>query len=110
MALLIRVPVSYEADPDAVERLLVQVATDTARSGQIQGLLADPAPFVRFMPGFGESSLDFTLVVQVTEFTEQYPAQHELRKRIVAALKAAGIEIPFPQRTVHVREFPGRAA
>lgn len=110
MSLLIRVGVSYEADPQAVERLLVQVATDTARSGEVPGLLAEPAPFVRFIPGFGDSSLDFTLIVQVREFVDQYLAQHELRKRIFAALKAIGVEIPYPQRTVHVRQFPGRAA
>ncbi len=110
MALLIRVGVSYEADPQAVERLLVQVATEAAQSGEIPGLLADPAPFVRLIPGFGDSSLDFTLIVQVREFVDQYPAQHELRKRIFAAFKEAGIEIPFPQRTVHVRQFPGRVA
>lgn len=110
MALLIRIGVSYDADPQTVERLLVQVATEAAQSGEIAGLLAEPAPFVRFIPGFGDSSLDFTLIVQVREFVDQYVAQHELRKRIFAAFKEAGIEIPFPQRTVHVREFPGRVA
>lgn len=57
-----------------------------------------------FIPGFGESSLDFTLICQVKEFVDQYLAQHELRKRIFRRFKEAGIEIPFPHRTVYLRE------
>jgi small-conductance mechanosensitive channel len=36
------------------------------------------------------------------EFTDQDPVQHELRKRILRRFKEEGIEIPFPQRTVHL--------
>ncbi|HBI22857.1 MAG TPA: mechanosensitive ion channel protein MscS, partial [Nitrospiraceae bacterium] len=60
----------------------------------------------------GESSLDFTLTCQVSEFTDQYPVQHELRKRILAKFNEEGIEIPFPHRTVYLREekeWKGRA-
>jgi small-conductance mechanosensitive channel len=71
--------------------------------GHVEGLLADPAPFVRFIPGFGESSLDFTLSCQVREFVDQYLVQHELRKRTFKRFQQEGIEIPFPQRTVHLR-------
>src|SRR5947199_338687 len=66
MALSIRVSVSYRSDPDRVERMLVDEATKT--TGQIRGLLAEPAPFARLIPGFGESSLDFTLNCQVASF------------------------------------------
>ena len=72
-------------------------------TGLAYGLLAEPEPFVRFIPGFGDSSLNFTLICQVKEFTDQYLAQHELRKRIFKRFKEEGIEIPFPQRTVHLR-------
>ncbi len=102
MSLLIPVGVSYSSDIEQVERILVEEAKKGA--ADIPGLLADPAPFVRFIPGFGDSSLDFTLICQVAEFTDQYLAQHELRKRIFKRFSEAGIEIPFPQRTVHVRE------
>jgi small-conductance mechanosensitive channel len=73
----------------------------------IPGLLGDPEPFVRFIPGFGESSLDFTLICQVQEIVDQYLVQHELRKRIFNRFKAEDIEIPFPQRTVYLREEKG---
>lgn len=101
MALLIPVSVSYASDPERVEKILVEEATKAA--GEVPGLLADPAPFIRFIPGFGESSLDFTLICQVREFVDQYLAQHELRKRIFRRFHTEGIEIPFPQRVVHVR-------
>jgi small-conductance mechanosensitive channel len=108
MALLVSVSVSYGADPEQIERVLVDEASQAAK--EVPGLLADPAPFVRFIPGFGESSLDFTLICQVREFTDQYLAQHELRKRILVRFKKEGIEIPFPQRTVHLQSGPSQPA
>jgi small-conductance mechanosensitive channel len=102
MSLLIPVGVSYSSDPERVEQILVEEAKKAV--GEIPGLLGDPEPFVRFIPGFGDSSLDFTLICQVKEFVDQYLAQHELRKRIVKRFKEEGIEIPFPHRTVYLRE------
>ncbi|MEW6109494.1 MAG: mechanosensitive ion channel family protein [Nitrospirota bacterium] len=102
MSLLIPVGVSYSSDPAKVEKILVDEAKKAV--GEIHGLLGDPEPFVRFIPGFGDSSLDFTLICQVQEFVDQYLAQHELRKRIFSRFKDEGIEIPFPHRTVYIRE------
>ena len=102
LSLSIRVSVGYKSDPDHVERALVDEAAKGA--GQIPGLLAHPAPFVRLIPGFGESSLDFTLGVEVASFVDQYVVQHELRKRILRRLRAEGIEIPYPVRTVELRD------
>jgi small-conductance mechanosensitive channel len=102
MSLLISIGVSYSEDPEKVEAVLVEEAKKAV--GQVPGLLGDPEPFVRFIPGFGESSLDFTLICQVQEFVDQYLAQHELRKRIFKRFKQEGIEIPFPHRTVYLRE------
>jgi small-conductance mechanosensitive channel len=104
MSLLIKVGVSYESDPDQIERILVEEAL--AASRDVPGLLAEPAPFVRFIPGFGDFSLDFTLIVQVSEFVDQYLAQHEVRKRIFRRFREEEIEIPFPIRTLHVRSVP----
>ncbi|MCC6545157.1 MAG: mechanosensitive ion channel family protein [Nitrospirae bacterium] len=102
MSLLIPIGVSYSADPEKVEKILVEEAQNAI--GKIPGLLGDPPPFVRFIPGFGESSLDFTLICQVKEFVDQYLVQHELRKRIFKRFNEEGIEIPFPHRTVYLRE------
>jgi small-conductance mechanosensitive channel len=107
MALLIPVGVSYASDPDHVERVLIDETRRAA--GQVTGLLADPPPLVRFIPGFGDYSLNFTLVCQVASFVDQYPVQHELRKRILRRLRAEGIEIPFPVHTIELRGAPGAA-
>lgn len=102
MSLLIPVGVSYSSDPERVEQILVEEAKKAI--GEIPGLLREPEPFVRFIPGFGDSSLDFTLICQVQEFVDQYYAQHELRKRIFRRFSEEGVEIPFPHRTVYLRE------
>jgi small-conductance mechanosensitive channel len=102
MSVLIPVGVNYSSDPAKIERVLVEEAKKAA--GEVPGMLSDPEPFVRFIPGFGDSSLDFTLICQVKEFTDQYLAQHELRKRIFNRFREEGIEIPFPHRTVYLRE------
>lgn len=102
MSVLIPVSVSYSSDPEKTEKILVEEAKNAV--GQIPGLLGDPEPFVRFIPGFGESSLDFTLICQVQEFTDQYLAQHELRKRIFKRFKKENIEIPYPHRTLFLRD------
>jgi small-conductance mechanosensitive channel len=101
MSLLVPVGVRYGTDPELVERILIEETL--AAAAEAPGLLTEPPPFVRFIPGFGESSLDFTLICQVAEFTDQYLAQHILRKRIIRRFNAEGIEIPFPQRTVHLQ-------
>ncbi len=102
MSLLIPIGVSYDSDPDQVERVLIEEAKLAA--ADLDGLLADPAPFVRFIPGFGDSSLDFTLICRVKEFVDQYLVQHELRKRIFVRCRKEGIEIPFPIRTVYFKD------
>ena len=107
MSLSISICVGYDSDPDRVERVLIEEALCAA--GYVPGLLAEPAPFVRFIPGFGASSLDFTLICQVAEFTDQYLAQHEIRKRVLKRFREERIEIPFPIRTLHVKTGGGAA-
>lgn len=96
MALLINVKVGYESDPDEVERVVLDLAKAGAKD--IPGLLADPEPFLRWIPGFGEYALEFTLICQVREFVDQFLVQHELRKRILRRFREEGIRIPIPTR------------
>jgi small-conductance mechanosensitive channel len=92
----IDVGVSYDSDPRDVEKILLEVAHSDPR------VIADPAPVVRFQ-SFGESSLDFTLRVWTHTVDERWDMVHVLRVKIFEALKEAGIEIPFPQRDLHIR-------
>ena len=105
VALSIAVGVSYDADPDQVERVLLEEAHGAA--GAVAGLLTEPAPSVRFIPGFGDSAMNFTLGCHVAEFVDQYSVQHELRKRILRRFRKEGIDMPYPTRTVYVREQAG---
>lgn len=100
MVLSIPVRVGYDADPDRVERILLEEARGAM--GKVPGLLTDPPPSALLVPGFGESALNFTLNCHVRDFEDQGPVQHELRKRILRRFHKEGLAIPFPQRTVHV--------
>lgn len=102
MSLLLRVTASYDSDSRRVEHILLDVAQAATRD--VPGLLPDPAPFVRFIPGFGDSALEFTLICQVAKFVDQYSVQHELRHRILDRFRREGIDIPFPQRVVTLKE------
>jgi small-conductance mechanosensitive channel len=94
VAVAIRVGVGFDADPDHVERVLVDEATRAI--GEVPGLLADPPPAARLIPGFGDYSLDFTLACQARSFVDQFTIQHELRKRILKRFRAEGIAMPSP--------------
>jgi small-conductance mechanosensitive channel len=100
MSVSIAVSVSYNCDPGDVENVLLEVARKAV--DQVPGLLGEPAAIVRFIPGFGPSSLDLTLTCSVRKFADQYLVQHELRKRIFTAFREAKIEIPFPTRTIYM--------
>ncbi len=98
----IPIGVSYASDPERIERVLIEEAKQAI--GEVDNLLPEPVPFVLFIPGFGDFSLDFTLVVFVRTFTDQFEVQHHLRKRIFRRFQAEGIEIPFPIRTIYMRQ------
>lgn len=106
MSASLQVAVAYDSDPDHVERVLAELARQAV--GELPGLLGDPAPGVAFDPGFGDSSLGFTLSFQVAEFAQQFGVRNELRKRILRRFREEGIRIPFPSRTVYIQE--GKAA
>ena len=89
MALSIPIGVGFDSDVAEVERTLL----DVARTAEVPGLLRDPAP-VALLLGFGDRSLDFTLVCQIGDFEDQFRVQHELRKRIVERFRKEGISIP----------------
>src|SRR6516162_391956 len=106
LALPIRVAVDYGTDPDLVQRILQEEAAQ-AIADQVPGLLAEPQPIARLIPGFGEFSLDFTLICHVKSFTDQFPVQHEVRRRILRRLAAEGVRIPVQIRVVELRSAGG---
>ncbi len=99
--LVLRVGVAYGTDPNRAAELLASVARSDPR------VLREPPPSVVFM-GFGESSLDFDVRVFLPGPEQIMQVRHDLNVAINAALREAGIEIPFPQRVVHLRGEPPR--
>jgi small-conductance mechanosensitive channel len=94
----IPVGVAYGSDAQLVERVLLEVA------GANEHVLKQPAPSVRFI-GFGDSALNFELRVWSVEWVNRPGAlQSALNFAIYEKFKANRIEIPFPQRDVHLKE------
>lgn len=95
------VAVTLNSDVDHVEAVLLDVVRQALP--EVPGLLAEPAPGVQLEPGFGESSLGFTVGYQVSEFSVQGGVRHELRKRIWRRFREEGIEMAVPARTVFLK-------
>lgn len=94
----IRLPVgvAYSSNPKEVKEVLIEV------SMQHPQVLSTPPPLV-FFKGFGDSSLDFELLVWIADPPKQLIITSDLYFAIEAALRKHDIEIPFPQRDLHVR-------
>jgi potassium efflux system protein len=92
----ITVGVAYGSDVERVLAVLGAAVKDAERIAE------SPAPMVIFS-GFGESSLDFVVRAWTNDFDNWVATRSNLTLRIHNALKAAGIEIPFPQRDLHLR-------
>ena len=99
MSLDIRVGAAYGTDARRVEKILVEIAEKAMADG-VEGLLAHFEPDAKLNPGFGDSSLNFTLGVKIRRFVDQFAVQSELRKRILERFQAEGIEMPFPTQTI----------
>jgi small-conductance mechanosensitive channel len=102
MGASVQVNVAYDSDIDQVERVLREVGMKAV--AEIPGMAPEPAPEVTLDPGFGESSLGFTLGFQIAEFSKQYKVRHEIRKRILHRFREEGIAIPFPTRSVWMHD------
>ena len=96
----VAVGVAYGSDIDDVIAVLEKVAADAP------DILSEPAPRVRFRV-FGASSLDFELLGWIARPVDRGRVRHELNCAVYKALNDNKIEIPFPQRDVHVRTMPG---
>jgi small-conductance mechanosensitive channel len=98
-----RIPigVSYGSDPREVEKALLKAARG------VDGVLPEPTPTVLFHD-FGESSLNFELLCWTSKMLHRPGTfRSELNFAIHAALKARGIEVPFPQPDLHIRSAQG---
>ncbi len=96
IAVIIPVGVSYDSDLEKVETVTVAVAADVME--RLEGsMVKTPAVFFHT---FGDSSIDFNVVLYARRFTDRTQLKHEFIKALTQRYREEGIDIPFPVRTI----------
>jgi small-conductance mechanosensitive channel len=91
------VSVGYESDVELVRNLLLKAAQDQPR------VLQDPAPVIN-LSNFGADGLEFTIGYWISDpEVGQGALKSDINLAVLAALRANGIDIPYPQRVLHQR-------
>lgn len=101
LSVLVEMGVSYSSDLEKVEKVTIEVAREIMKT--VPGGVADFEPFIRYHT-FGDSSINFTVILRGKEFTAQYIIKHEFIKRLFDRYNKEGIKIPFPTRTVYLTD------
>jgi potassium-dependent mechanosensitive channel len=96
--LIVPVGVAYGSDIEKCRSILLEIA----RAHPV--VLAKPEPAVLFI-GLGESSLDFEIRCFLRDVGEIMNAKSDILFQIYLELGKAGIEIPFPQRNIHIHDI-----
>jgi small-conductance mechanosensitive channel len=92
----VEIGVAYGTNPEKVLDILRNISLEH------KGILDEPVPLALFS-GFGDSSLDFRLLFWIPRGKDRFIIQSEVNVLINKSLKDSGIEIPFPQRDLHVK-------
>ncbi|MBO8143116.1 MAG: mechanosensitive ion channel family protein [Thermodesulfobacterium sp.] len=101
LAVLVQVGVSYNSDLEKVERVTIEVAKEVMK--EVPGGVPNFEPFIRYHT-FGDFSINFTVILRAQSYVDRYLVTHEFIKRLHKRYKEEGIEIPFPIRTVYLRQ------
>jgi small-conductance mechanosensitive channel len=97
---LIKVGVSYDSDPDLVRTILTECASQHAQ------VLKVPAPAV-LLAEFGDNALNFEVYCIVSDLGSRGSIKSDIQFTILKRFRAAGIEIPYPQHDVRIRQGGG---
>ncbi len=100
LSVLFDVGVSYDSDLDYVEEVTIDVAREVMQ--HIEGGVPTHDPFIRYNT-FDNSSINFTVILRGQEFVDQYRIKHEFVKRLHKRYRQERIEIPFPIRTIYMK-------
>ena len=92
------VGVAYGSDTRLVERLIREAVTEH------ELVLDDPEPRIFFFE-FGDSSLNFRVLAYVADISERFSTLSDLHFTIDESFREHDIEIPFPQRDLHLRSI-----
>lgn len=95
------VGVSYDSDLEKVEIVTIEVAKEIMNS--VPGGAPDFEPVIRYNT-FGDFSINFNVVMFANDFADQYLIKHEFIKQLHQRYIKEKIEIPFPVRTVYMKQ------
>jgi small-conductance mechanosensitive channel len=93
----VQVGVAYDSDLDHVELVTIDVGREVMR--EVDGAVPVREPVIRYHT-FGDSSINFSVLLRTSEVTRQYLIVHEFIKRLHRRYRIEGIDIPFPIRTI----------
>ncbi|MCK5058117.1 MAG: mechanosensitive ion channel family protein [Candidatus Aminicenantes bacterium] len=102
--ILVEVGVGYESDLEKVEEVTLEVAREVLRD--VEGGVESFDPFLRYHT-FGDSSINFTVYLRCKEFFDKFLLQHAFIKELKKRYDREGINIPFPIRTVIMKQIQG---
>lgn len=105
MRMIVSVGVTYEQNTDTVLEALERVALEWAARPNNKAILLEPVPQVQALMDLGDSAVTARIVAQVMP-GEQFEAERALRRLVKQRFDEWGLEIPFPRRTVYVRQEP----
>lgn len=105
LSAVVPVGVHYDSDLEHVEKVTVEVARQVMR--EVEGGVPDFDPFIRYSQ-FGESSINFNVILRARDFVGRFLVIHEFIKRLHKRYKQEGIVIPFPIRTIYLEEAEGK--
>jgi small-conductance mechanosensitive channel len=91
----VSVGVAYGSDTELVQQILIDIASNQ------KGVLKSPKPFVLF-EDFGDSALNFSVIYTTADSFGDNKIKSDIRFKIDKAFREKDINIPFPQRTVHL--------
>jgi small-conductance mechanosensitive channel len=100
----IPVGVAYASDLKLAQELMLQAASDSPR------VLDSPKPVVR-LDAFGERSVEHEIRVWISDPEDGVGAvRSDVLNRLWWLFQEHGIDLPFPQRDIHIRSLPKRTA
>jgi small-conductance mechanosensitive channel len=90
LSIVLPARVGYGTDLDRVEEVALEVAREVSQ--EVPGCVAESEPLVRYN-NFGEISVDFSVILTIREFVDQFAVQHEFMKRLHRRYAEEGIEV-----------------
>ena len=100
LTITVQVGVAYDSDLEKVDKVTSQVAKEALQT--TPGAIAGFEPFIRYHT-FGDSSIDFTVILRAREFTDGILLKHEFIKKLHVRYEKEGIQFPFPTRVVYLK-------